>query len=119
MNKITMKTLLIAAAFVSAGNAYALRTSSSVAKPPQIMSTETEIQGNDMVISGHNFGAQEPIVRLGDQVLSVKSHSDNQTIVVLPPQIRPATYRLTITTAGARKLTSDPFNATITSLAIR
>ncbi|MGH8476505.1 MAG: hypothetical protein ACRER2_12155 [Methylococcales bacterium] len=113
------KTLLVAVAFVPVGNVLAFGTPRPAVRPPVIVSTEMNVQDNGMVISGHHFGTAASIVRLGDQVLSIKSHSENQTVIDLPPEIRPATYRLTLTTDGPRKLTSDPFNATITSLANR
>ncbi|MGH8658877.1 MAG: IPT/TIG domain-containing protein [Gammaproteobacteria bacterium] len=72
-----------------------------------------------MVITGHNFGRTPPIVRLGNQVLSVKSYAPNQAVVGLPPRIRPATYRLTVTTDGPHKLTSEAFSAVVLAVADR
>ncbi len=81
--------------------------------PPVIVSTTVDSKENGIVITGHNFGSRPPIVRLGNQVLSVKSYAPNQAVVGLPPGIRPATYRLTVTTDGPHRLTSDAFSAVV------
>ncbi|MCI0668471.1 MAG: IPT/TIG domain-containing protein [Methylococcaceae bacterium] len=113
------KSIVVLAALVPVGNAAAVRTGRPMVQPPVIVSTAVDIHENGMVITGHHFGPSAPTVRLGDQILSVKSHTENQAVVGLPPEIEPATYRLTVTTEGPRRLTSDPFSATVTSVANR
>ncbi len=83
------------------------------------MSTMVDFKENGMVIRGHNFDTAPPVVRLGNEVLAVKSLAPSQAVVGLPPGIRPATYRLTVTTDGPHKLTSDAFSAVVFAAADR
>ncbi len=119
MIQTTIKVLLVLAAFLPVDYAAALAAGRSATQLPVIESTAFDAAQNGMVISGHNFGFATPIVRLGNQVLSVTSHTENQAVVTLPSAIAPATYRLTVTTDGPRKLTSAPFSATVFSVADR
>ncbi|MCI0667450.1 MAG: IPT/TIG domain-containing protein [Methylococcaceae bacterium] len=119
MIQSTIKVLLVLAGFLPVDYAAALAAGKPATQPPVIVSTAFDADQNGMVISGHHFGSAVPIVRLGNQVLQVKSHTDNQAVVTLPPAIPSATYRLTVTTDGPRKLTSAPFSATVFSVADR
>ncbi|MGH8549654.1 MAG: IPT/TIG domain-containing protein [Methylococcales bacterium] len=113
------KSFLVLAAFLPSANTLAIEAGKVTVQPPVIVSTAMNLDENGIVITGYHFGPSAPIVRLGDQILSVKSHTENQAVVNLPPEIQPATYRLTVTADGPRKLMSDLFSATVTSLAKR
>jgi hypothetical protein len=76
---------------------------------PAILSTELDSQNGLMVISGQNFGGQVPIVRLGDHIVDVKDFSPTKITVKIPPDIRPATYLLTVHTTDSPS-TSGTFN---------
>ncbi len=105
MLKLSIKAILVTVGFVHAASA---GSASPRTPPPVIVSTTVDFKENGMVITGHNFGRTPPIVRLGNQILTVKSFAPSQAVVGLPPGIRPATYRLTVTTDGPYRLTSRP-----------
>jgi IPT/TIG domain len=113
------KALLVLMGSLPIGNAAALGIDRPTISPPVIVSAAVDDRANGMIITGYNFGPAAPIVRLGNQVLSVKHSTENQAVVTLPPEIPTATYRLTVTTDGPRKLTSAPFSATVFSVADR
>jgi IPT/TIG domain len=119
MIQTMIKVLLVLAGFLPIDYAAALAAGRPSTQPPVILSAAFDAGQNGMVISGHHFGPAAPVVRLGDQVLPVTSHTENQAVVTLPPAIPSATYRLTVTTDGPRKLTSAPFSATVFSVADR
>lgn len=81
--------------------------------PPVIQSTTVDFNNNVMVITGRNFGSAPPIVRLADYVLKMKRFSANEVIVSLPPGLRPATYRLMVSTYGPHKVSSDSFSTAL------
>lgn len=87
--------------------------------PPVIHSAFMDSAKHAMVVSGHHFGSTPPTVVLAHQVLQVKTSSENQLLVGLPEDIQPATYRLTVTTSGPYRLTSDVFYAALFAVAGR
>ena len=83
---------------------------------PVILSTEHDSQGESMIISGQNFGSQMPIVKLGDRTVEVKDFSPTKIAVKISPDIRPATYLLTVHTTGSPSA-SGTFNTMVSATA--
>lgn len=79
---------------------------------PIIFSTASDLKTQELRISGHHFGNQLPTVKLGNQILAIKSASPTHVVVALP-QISPGTYRLTVTASLPHAMTSEPFAAVI------
>ena len=83
---------------------------------PIILSTEHDSQNGLMIISGQNFGSQMPIVRLGDRIVEVKDSSPTKITVKISPEIRSATYLLTVRTTDSSS-SYGIFNAVISATA--
>jgi hypothetical protein len=113
MNNVTLKTVLIAIALTAAGHAAAGGRPDPGVTPPKIMKVAVDNEQNGLIITGRNFGDTSPTVRLADKVLDVKRSSENEIIASLPLGIEPATYGLTVTTAGRNRVTSHPFSVTV------
>jgi len=80
---------------------------------PVIASTTVDTDKNIMVVSGQYFGGRSPVVALGDRVLRVQSHSDNEVVVEIPEGLAPGSYRLIVTTTGSDKRSSEPFSSAL------
>ncbi|MGH8575791.1 MAG: IPT/TIG domain-containing protein [Gammaproteobacteria bacterium] len=80
---------------------------------PVIASTTVDADKNIMVVSGEHFGRGSPVVAVGDRVLRVQSHSDNEVVVEIPAGLAPGSYRLIVTTAGPDKQSSEPFSSAL------
>ena len=120
MLTLTTKTLLALVgltSFVYIANAAGPGSPRPV--PPEILSVTANFSEHTVVISGNNFGAVRPTVRLGDRVMHVESFSPNQVIVTLPPSIQPATYSLTVTANRPYPSTSSQFSAALFATADR
>ena len=78
---------------------------------PVIASTTVDADKNIMVVSGQHFGGGSPVVAVGNRVLRVKSHSDHEVVVEIPAGLASGSYRLTVTTTGPDKQSSEPFSA--------
>ncbi|HYE36303.1 hypothetical protein [Methylocaldum sp.] len=76
---------------------------------PEISQVEIDAITRCLIISGTNFGSAQPSVTLGSEILAVKNFSNNRVAAALPPVLRPAAYRLTLTDShGAGKSDSFP-----------
>jgi hypothetical protein len=116
MRKLTLHSLIVIASLATSpmalANGAGAGTSTRVA--PVILSATADLDQSTLVISGHYFGSTAPTVRLANQVLEVQRVSTDEIVARLPADIRPATYRLTVTARhGARAITSDAFHATL------
>jgi len=80
---------------------------------PVIASATVDADKHIMVVSGQHFGGGSPVVALGDRVLRVQSHSDNEVVVEIPADLAPGSYRLTVTIAGPDKRSTEPFSAAL------
>jgi len=80
---------------------------------PVIASATVDAGRHIMVVSGWHFGGGSPVVALGDRLLRVQSHSDNEVAVEIPADLAPGSYRLTITITGSSKQRSEPFSAAV------
>ncbi len=80
---------------------------------PVITSATVDADKNIMVVSGQHFGGGSPVVALGDRVLRVQSHSDNEVVIEIPADLAPGSYRLIVTIAGPDKRRSEPFSAAL------
>jgi len=113
MHKLTIKTVLLAVALTACGYAAAGGRPDPGAVLPMIVKVAMDSRGNAIIITGRNFGNTPPTVRLADQVLDVRSFSENRVVASLPPGIEQATYGLTVTTGGRIRATSDLFSAAL------
>ncbi len=80
---------------------------------PVIASTTVDTANNILIVSGRHFGDGTVIITLGDRVLRVKSHSDREVVAEIPEGLAPGSYRLTVTSAGPSKQSSEPFSAAV------
>ncbi len=111
MNKYMVQSALIVLGLITSNHA----ASSGPGTPkyvPIIFSTASDLKTQELRISGHHFGSQLPTVKLGNQVLAVKSASPTHVVAALP-QISPGTYRLTVTASLPNSMTSEPFTAVV------
>lgn len=96
--------------------AFSLATETAVGETalltPKILSVIVDSQGNFLVLNGRDFGVETPAIRLGEQMLQVKSSSANRVVADLPSNLRPATYRLTVSARDKADL-ADHFAVTI------
>jgi hypothetical protein len=83
------------------------------ASRPVIASATVDAEKNVMVVSGRHFGEGSTVVALGDRVLKIKSQSDHEVVVEIPAGLAPGSYRLTITSSGPSKQSSEPFSAAL------
>lgn len=118
MFKSPLKIALLAIGITACGYATAGGRPSPGAMPPTIVKVAMDARKNALIITGWNFGSTSPTVRLADEVLDVKSFSDNRVVASLPANIEPATYRLTVTATGRNRLTSDVFSAAVAGVAV-
>lgn len=80
---------------------------------PVIASATVDGDKNTMVVSGHHFDGGSPVVSLGGRVLRVQSYSDREVVVEIPAGLAPGSYRLTVTSSGPSKQSSEPFSAAL------
>ncbi len=87
----------------------------SIQRPaqPVIASATVDADGRTMVVSGRHFGEGSVVVALGDRVLRIKSHSAHEVMVEIPAGLAPGSYRLTVTSSGPSKQSSEPFSAAV------
>ena len=114
--KLTIKTILFAAALIACGHAVAGsgRYLSTVPPAPVIVKVMVDAKENTLIITGRNFGTTPSTVRLAEQVLETKRSSEKEIVANLPVRIEPATYSLTVTSNGHKRTTPDIFHAAIT-----
>lgn len=79
---------------------------------PVILSAELDIGQHHLIISGKHFGKTAPLVTIGGHRLEVSEFSPEQVVVTLSANLRPATYRLSVSN------TQDPGRATFMYLQI-
>ena len=108
-----MLSALLVFSLTSLANAGLAASIQHATRPPMITSVTVDADRRIMVVSGWHFGKRSAVVALGDRVLRVKSHSDNELVVELPTEVSPGSYRLTITVTEPSKLSSEPFSATV------
>lgn len=109
----TIKILLLATALIACGPAAAGGPYPSVV-PPVITKVMVDAKENVLIITGRGFGVTPPTVRLAEDVLEIKRSSEKEIVAGLPASTQPATYRLTVTSNGHKRVMSDIFNAAIT-----
>lgn len=63
---------------------------------PVVDSVEIDPMGHRLNLSGRHFGSSAPLLVLGAHRLEVSESTPTQVVAKLPPQLRPAVYRLTI-----------------------
>lgn len=63
---------------------------------PEIESVELDTAQHRLTLTGSFFGAGTPQLTLGKHQLEVSEASPTQVVAKLPPNLRPATYRLLI-----------------------
>lgn|GEM_PF-1743188 len=113
MHKMSVNIALLAAGLTVGGFAAAGGRPIPGSAPPVIAKVVMNANENAIVITGWNFGGTPPTVRLGEHVLDVKTFSDSQVVAGLPPHMEAATYRLTLTSSGKSRFTSDAFSAAL------
>ena len=79
---------------------------------PHISSVVADILNHRITIRGEDFGSAKPVLTLGNRTLMVLSASPQQVVAVLPGDVGPGTYRLTLSRTPGRGLT-DEFEVTI------
>jgi type VI secretion system VgrG family protein len=79
---------------------------------PDISSVAADILNHRITIAGENLGPGRLDVTLGNRTLLVVSASAAQVVAVLPSDVGPGTYRLTLSKTPGRGLT-DEFEVTI------
>ena len=82
-------------------------------QPPAIIKTAIDMKENVLIISGHRFGEARPTVTLSDQELEVKRFSDREVVAGLPPDLKAATYGVTVIATGRNRASSNLFSTTL------
>jgi len=116
MNKFILRSFSVVLVLIVSSAAFAMGNASGGqrAVAPVILSVAPDVKQRTLVISGERFGATTPIVRLANRILEVKSASASRIVAGLPADVRPATYRLTVTVMnGRREVSSDAFHAAL------
>ena len=113
MKKITVKTVLLITGLAAQGIAMAGGGALPAPLQPMIVKTAVNAQEKELIISGRNFGATQPSVKLAEQALEVKRFSDNEGVAHLPRDLMPATYAVTVTSNGRNRASANPFSATV------
>lgn len=81
--------------------------------PPAIIKTAIDVKANVLIISGRRFGEARPTVTLSDQELEVKRFSDREVVAGLPPDLKAATYGVTVIATGRNRASSNLFSTTL------
>ncbi len=68
---------------------------------PMIESVEIDSAQHRLTINGNFFGAKKPQLTLGKHRLEVSESTMTQVVAELPPNLQPATYRLSINSASS------------------
>lgn len=113
MYRQILPALLVIFGLTSWANAGLAASIQYAARPPMIASATVDADRRTMVVSGWHFGGESPVVALGDRLLRVQSHSDNEVAVEIPADLAPGSYRLTVTITGSSKQRSEPFSAAV------
>jgi hypothetical protein len=112
MYRQMIPTLLLTLGLASWADA-GFAVSTHRAARPVITSTAVDANKNVMVVSGQHFGGGSPVVAVGDHVLRVQRHSENEVVVEIPAGLAPGSYRLIVTTNGPDKQSSEPFSSAL------
>ena len=102
-------TLLLLALTAGSG---AVGDEKSNGHKPEISSVVVDVPNHRVTIRGEDFGQSKPDVTLGNRTLMVVSASAEQVVAVLPGDVGPGTYRLTLSKTPGHGLT-DEFEVTI------
>lgn len=63
---------------------------------PVILHTEVDYEAMAIHIYGNDFGTKLPVVKLGDAQLDLQSWHPEEVVALLPLNIRPGSYKLTL-----------------------
>lgn len=114
----TIKIMLLAAGLSLCGPTTAGGRPMPNAAQPMIAKVAMNHEKNAIIITGRYFGnTSPPSVHLAGQELKIKRFTESEVAAALPPGIRQATYRLTVTANGHKRATSDVFSASLANAA--
>lgn len=88
--------LLVSALALLAWAPHALAGRPGNTPSPVIESVELDTVQQRLTLTGNFFGANTPQLTLGKHQLEVSESTPTQVVAKLPPNLRPATYRLLI-----------------------